>query len=58
MIIETDCLQLVGFAKSDSKDYSNLGNMVADLQSIPNSPRIIGVNKIHRDQNIVSHELS
>jgi hypothetical protein len=31
---------------------------VADLQSILNSPRIIGVNKIHRDQNIVSHELA
>jgi hypothetical protein len=39
-------------------DYSSLVHMLADLQSILNFPKIIGVNKIYRDQNIVSHELA
>jgi hypothetical protein len=58
MIIETDCLELVRLAKSGSKDYSSLGHWVDDLRSILNSPKILRVNKIHRDQNVVSHELA
>jgi hypothetical protein len=49
---------LVRLAKSGSKDYSSLGHWVDDLRSILNSPRILEVNKIHRDQNVVSYELA
>jgi hypothetical protein len=32
--------------------------MVDDLRSLLNSPRIIEVKKIHRDQNSASHEFA
>ena len=58
IMVESDCASVVLLATAHEEDCSALAHMVRDVRRLFTGQRVLGIKKVDRSQNIVSHKLA